>query len=674
MGGVFTLRAMLKKHDDAVLKLKSEYAPVPLSSLMLSLDDYLQRDEVNADAGCDAIHQTNEHLPKCHVEGQSQIMSKSGPNQVPTRFRPDFDPISKEGVSLIQVIFRSISGPQSATWRGSKINSAPNAQRDIVRDKSEIASDSVQAGFEDGIMFYSNWRMAAMAGLMDISFWQRTISSRIPLKGLVSLQMGKKASSASTASALFDEVNDEGKEEEAKEDAKRRRTDIVQCECCGAKPEEHRCWKLQLSQVATTVKTNTIRNQSYICSRRGEGFGQCSDSHKQDAPWATYTKKEKLPVGVKCKRCVEALSQAYPFQTWDSLMLSKASNEQTAEEISNVLQIYSGSKRGKFDGEAYNHHTAMGYIIEKPMRFFTATAFKERFGTDPREAGLELEKLHVGHNSQVEGVLLHDDEEEAAKGLKVKAVFSFNSALEKHIFQPNMMLRENQGTEFCSKYEEMMKAPVHRAFLQPGSCLSLRDIPKHIEEQERKKKEKEEEAQRARDAVAQAPKEDAAAEEAEEEADESSEDAIEDHTEAKQWNLPVEKKKKGKGKGKSKLDAAKKGGGASRGLRILKKSSGPGEKAAASAASSIGRNSTAAASARTKKSPGEKRRGKANEWMQELSPAKALECVGQMGRVIWGATATLTAMEKHDGVTSDSVMLKSKIDLTTLAEDSFGKQ
>eukprot|EP00971_Amphidinium_carterae_P279575 5550319-Amphidinium_carterae.1 len=359
-------------------------------------------------------------------------------------------------------------------------------------------------------------------------------------------------------------------------------------------------------------------------------------------------------------------------------MLSKASNEQTSEEISNVVQIYSGTKRGKFDGEAYNHQTAMGYVIEKPMRFFTPTAFKERFGTDPREAGLELEKLSVGHNKQVEGVLVHDEEEEASKGLKVKAVFSSNSALERHIFQPNMMLRENQGSEFCGKYEEMMKAPVHRAFSQPGSCLSLRDIPKHIEEHERKKKEKEEEAQRARDAVAQAPKEDAATEEAEEEAEESSEDAIEDHTEAKQWNLPVEKKKKGKGKGKSKLDGGKKasagsgrGSGASR-LRILKKSSG--ENAAASAASSTGRNSTAAPSARTKRSPGDKRRGKALGWMQELSPASALECVGQMGRVIWGATATHTAMEKHDGVTSDSIMLKSKIELTTVAEDSFGKQ
>eukprot|EP00971_Amphidinium_carterae_P279569 5550112-Amphidinium_carterae.2 len=413
--------------------------------------------------------------------------------------------------------------------------------------------------------------------------------------------------------------------------------------------------------------------------RTKAGVGDCSDSQKQDAPWASYTKKEKLPVGAKCKRCVEALLQAYPFQTWDSLMLSKASNEQTAEEISNVVQIYAGTKRGKFDGEAYNHQSAMGYIIEKPMRFFTPTAFKERFGTDPREAGLELEKLNVGHNKQVEGVLVHDEEEEASRGLKVKAVFSSNSALERHIFQPNMMLRESQGTEFCGKYEEMMKAPVHRALSQPGSCLSLQDIPKHIQEHERKKKEKEEEAQRAKDAVAQAPKEDAATEEGEEEAEESSEDAIEDNTEAKQWNLPVEKKKKGKGKGKSKLDGGKKAsagsgrGGCEPHRRLSKKAPPRGESVAASAASSIGKSSGVAPTARTAKSPGEKRRDKAVAWMQELSPASALECVGQ-GKVIWSANATLAAMEKHDGVTADSIMLKSKIELTTLAEDSFGKQ
>eukprot|EP00971_Amphidinium_carterae_P279577 5550319-Amphidinium_carterae.3 len=92
--------------------------------------------------------------------------------------------------------------------------------------------------------------MAAMAGLMAISFWHLHVekvrsfvflskrSLQLTSSRLATLvaSMGKRTSSASAASALFDE--DEGKDDEVPEDVKRRRTDIVQCECCGAKPED----------------------------------------------------------------------------------------------------------------------------------------------------------------------------------------------------------------------------------------------------------------------------------------------------------------------------------------------------------------------------------------------------------------------------------------------------
>eukprot|EP00971_Amphidinium_carterae_P279578 5550319-Amphidinium_carterae.4 len=73
IGGVFTLRSMLKTHDDSVSQIMNRYVPIPLSSLILSLEDFLQRNEVNADC-CDETHQAKEAPPKFHVEGQNVKM------------------------------------------------------------------------------------------------------------------------------------------------------------------------------------------------------------------------------------------------------------------------------------------------------------------------------------------------------------------------------------------------------------------------------------------------------------------------------------------------------------------------------------------------------------------------------------------------------------------------
>ena len=355
-------------------------------------------------------------------------------------------------------------------------------------------------------------------------------------------------------------------------------------------------------------------------------------------------------------------------------MVKMEASSAFASEVHDAIAVYYKEKEGQFEQQSYVHEVLTGWTVEKTFLWLTSTEFEQTYKVKPEALGIAVEQLAIGTAKPQPGILLRDTSEGA--GVRVRGFWTIQGALGTERFKGATQVRPDQGREIAEWHQSQEHRGVPKALLDPKvhKGPGLADIPKllakHQEDQEL-----EEERLKAQASLlanpSVVPAEEAApvqqvAVETKEEVEEveSEGDDIIEHIPSQSKVLQrAEGKGRGKGK-KSRKGRGKKGQG--RGAEALPRA--PAETALDAASVISGVTRLSGDSEGTMQLPADKAASKARSWVTTIDVGAMLDGKNH-GRDLWGAQQSLEAMEKKQGVTAESILLRSHLDVANLAKE-----
>ena len=112
----------------------------------------------------------------------------------------------------------------------------------------------------------------------------------------------------------------------------------------------------------------------------------------QEVEWA-FKNRRGAPKDSKCAQCY-AVAKAWPFTTWDALVLKKGSDEQFAKQWSLAVSLMSSKvKEPPFLQCSVASSEMGGYRVARSMLFLTEAEVETLTGSKPVALGLQVEKI-----------------------------------------------------------------------------------------------------------------------------------------------------------------------------------------------------------------------------------------------------------------------------------------
>ena len=386
----------------------------------------------------------------------------------------------------------------------------------------------------------------------------------------------------------------------------------------------------------------------------------------QETPWASHTKRDKLPAGQRCKACALVLVRAYPGSDWASLVARARASESFRHGLVQAKAIMSGEQKARFPPAEYCENTMMGYVMERPLWFATPSEFESYFGAKHTQLGLVLEEMLDECGKPVKGIVLQNPSEPFRRLTLQNYV---QTHLTKKLLQADALLRPEQADEYKALWDGDKVKGRPKGLSCPVSVATIKEQIETLRSEPAERAADQRGGARPEAPLAQVGRSTESA--AENMLESDGEDTLVDDPELQQpfasSLLPQARPKKGPGKGKGNAPASKRGPGGSsvggcskRPRTTTNAASFPGgpsdDEGSSSGRKGSGRASVASFATNDKASDNGRLK------LEQLDCDKAL-LGGKIRGDIYQATRVLDALETSQPGSSEAVALKARIDL-----------
>ena len=374
-------------------------------------------------------------------------------------------------------------------------------------------------------------------------------------------------------------------------------------------------------------------------------------TEQDGVPWAATHKKSKEPMGDKCLRCLRVSKLGFPTMEWSEILSEMKSNPDFHDEVQCAIDVFEGKPK-QFRQETFDDASEVGYRMERSAWFYSEMEIEKKYGLKMKELlgqGFTARTVLDETGEEVYGLMVSDD-------LPRKIVFyqSINTLYAEQVHNKDTALRPQQGRALASSYRAEVKK--HRP-LPKDIIPSEETLEEAVEAVKVAKAAAQARAQMASVVSDEVPAQPAGVLQGGQNAEaEAEEDEVVWAESEERQPLVQNPKGKGKGKGKPKSKAKPKGKAKAKALAAHCRSVIGGDDGASTA------DGSADSSSRTQICGDDRASEAYDKYVDLLSISKLLKGES-LGRELWAAQRSLSALSKGAADSVQHVLLKGHVDL-----------